>query len=240
MENLVSLSNFYNLINFYYSKLYVNVISKISKIIFDDTKCLFCGSFSFSSICNNCFISFKEKANLRRLPSLFFINNLKTVYFDNLFFLFSYDDFYQFIKIYKFENRVYVINYLLKLLKDYSNFFSGYDLMAFVPNHYSKANFFICNLLSNYLNLRIANFFDIHVSNKTLQHTITDKKKRIENIKDKFILSSNFEGYFNNEINKIIVFDDVCTTGSTLNEVCKLIKKKNDRILIDCFVLAKA
>jgi len=71
-----------------------------------------------------------------------------------------------------------------------------------------------------------------------LQHTISDKRERIKNVRGKFVLKNALS--FSQALKRIIVFDDVTTTGATLNEVCRLIRENNEQLTIDCFVLSKA
>lgn len=72
---------------------------------------------------------------------------------------------------------------------------------------------------------------------KKVKHTSTQTKKnkmeREANVLDTFSCSTI-------KANKIMLLDDVVTTGSTLNECVKTIKKANPNIQIDIFCLAYA
>jgi len=75
--------------------------------------------------------------------------------------------------------------------------------------------------VADYLNLEISSKL-IRVKYKKAQAKIKAKKERAQNIKDCFKWTGNDLGGRN-----IIIIDDIVTTGSTLNEITRVLKQNN-------------
>ena len=75
--------------------------------------------------------------------------------------------------------------------------------------------------IANYLNLEMSNKL-IRVKYKKAQAKITAKQERMQNIKDCFKWTGKDLGKQN-----IIIVDDIVTTGSTLNEMSRILKQNN-------------
>lgn len=212
------------------------------RFIFFDSVCPFCGFFSLNNICKSCLERFKKMINLRKLSSHIFEKDLGKVYFDNIYFLFSYVEFSEFIKAYKFENKIYILNDLVNFLDvtKENEIWQDADGITFVPNHDKFLNHLICILIAARMNLRVFPFFFINPKNMKLQHLIANRKERIKNVKDKFIFKEDAFVKKIKKLRKIVIFDDISTTGASLNEISKIIKFYNNDIKTDCLVLAKA
>ncbi|MCS7243767.1 MAG: hypothetical protein RMJ36_03415 [Candidatus Calescibacterium sp.] len=191
------------------------------------------------SLCYTCLDTIRKRISLKVLPGYVFQKSLKEVHFSNLYFLFLYDELYDFIRLYKFENRIDLINHIVMLIMDVvgDDILRDIDIITFVPNHNKLNNFLITLFLANQFNIVFKEVVSINPKNLVLQHLIKDKKSRIENAKNKFVLKN---GINLANVKKVVVFDDICTTGSSLNEVCRMIRTLNKNILINCMVLAKA
>ncbi|MCX7758425.1 MAG: hypothetical protein N2169_02260 [bacterium] len=191
------------------------------------------------SLCYTCLDVIRKRISLKVIPGHVFQKSLKEVHFSNLHFLSLYDELYDFIRLYKFENRIDLINYIITFIMTLGNddVFKDVDIITFVPNHNRVNNFLIALFLANQFNIVFKEMVTINPKNLALQHLIKDKKSRIENARNKFVLK---KGIDLTNVKKVIVFDDICTTGSSLNEVCRMIKTLNKNILINCMVLAKA
>ncbi|MBL7129663.1 MAG: ComF family protein [Ignavibacteria bacterium] len=77
---------------------------------------------------------------------------------------------------------------------------------------------------------------------KRIRHTKSQTKlsqsERIENVKDAFEINKNYEGKISGK--RIILVDDVVTTGSTLNEIIKVLRKEDvSQIFILTIAMAK-
>ncbi|MFN3477974.1 MAG: hypothetical protein ACK4ZM_01230, partial [bacterium] len=83
-------------------------------------------------------------------------------------------------------------------------------------------------------------FFSVNSKNRKLQHLIGDRKERVKNVKNKFLIKRASYIEKIKKLKKIVIFDDISTTGASLNEASKIVKFYNNEIKIDCLVLAKA
>ena len=62
------------------------------------------------------------------------------------------------------------------------------------------------------------------------------KEERIENVKNAYHIDKQSYKIISNK--KVLIFDDIYTTGSTVNECARILKKANPKT-IDVFTLAK-
>ena len=128
---------------------------------------------------------------------------------------------------------------ILQLLIEYwfnnnKDFILEHDLLLCIPIHWRR---FISRGFNQteYLLLR-QNLIKlkpnlIKKTKHTAQQAGLSLEKRVDNIKDSFYLQDSLDG------KKILLFDDVSTTGQTINEVSKIIKKagaKNIDVLTLC------
>ncbi|MFN3995383.1 MAG: ComF family protein [bacterium] len=221
---------------------FFNAYLHFYRFIFFESVCPFCGFFSLNSICKNCQDYFQKMIRLRKLSSNIFEKELGKVYFDNIYFLFLYSEFSEFIKAYKFENRAYLLNDVVNFLYSIkgSEIWQDVDGITFVPNHDKFLNYLICIFIGTKMGLRVFPFFSVNSKNRKLQHLIEDRKERIKNVKNKFLIKRASYIEKIKKLGKIVIFDDISTTGASLNEASKIIKSYNNEIRIDCLVLAKA
>ncbi|MEN3015668.1 MAG: hypothetical protein ABDH21_06420 [bacterium] len=212
---------------------------KVYNFFLFDSICSFCKSFCLNGICNDCLKIFIDRARVTKLPSLVFEKTLGKVYFDNLIFIFNYEDFRDFMILYKFGGRIDFVKYLSLFLS--YDVFEGYDLYTFVPNHEGYSNFICVHYLSAKYGIRFVSFLDINPKNKKKQHLVEDRKERISNVRDKFFVKGGMDKLLVKLVNgKVLIFDDICTTGSTINEVSRVLKRINKDLRIDCLVICKA
>ena len=102
-------------------------------------------------------------------------------------------------------------------------------------NRYKKRGFnqaeIICRIRSKNMNLDNQNS-SITRSKDTDSQFKLDKKSRYKNIEDAFSINSNIKG------KKILIVDDIVTSGSTLREISKVLYK-NGALEVRCFTLSK-
>ena len=133
---------------------------------------------------------------------------------------------------YKFKEKTYLHKTFEKMIinnqKIYS-FLKKYDIMIPVPIYITKRwargynqTELIAKGLSKKLNIKLKSNVLKKIRNTKKQSSLT-KTERKQNIKDAFIVINE------NDIadKKIILFDDIITTGSTLNECSKILRKAN-------------
>jgi len=198
--------------------------------------------FLYPYVCPICreIINFHDGFCVECSKSINFVNVDDTEYsiFDNLKFrshldglisVFYYDDFVRdsmiMSKSYNNNNTGYIqnsdifINILLNRYKNY-NFTRYYDIITFVSTFNSKENhsYNLAKSFSNKNNIQIVN---------TVKKIKITKKQHLLNSNEREV---NIEGVFefNEDISiegkRVIVFDDIITTGATVNEFAKILK----------------
>lgn len=223
-----------------------NFASYFLDIIFPQT-CILCGKISENNICNIC------KKRLKKYEKqVLFSNSLKIekflhcgkVYFEKFFYLYEYKGLIRKIILdYKFNSKSYFCNFFVKMLlncKKTYRLFSFYDIIIPVPMEKKKElkrGYNQAKLITDFLcdNIVLINGNDavIKIKNTKTQSTLNliDRK---ENIKNAFIVN-NIKKVKNK---KIIIFDDICTTGSTANELSRVLKEAGAKEIL-VIVLAK-
>lgn len=145
---------------------------------------------------------------------------------------------------YKFLPAVYIeLGKLLakKLSTFYSLLSTGYLLIP-LPLHPSRKRWrgfnqaeIICDALSLELNLPIVHALKRAKSTKTQKDL--KREERLKNVSGVFEIDPNFKSFNFKSLNFILV-DDVSTTGSTLLEACKVLKR-NGAAEVICLTVAK-
>ena len=172
------------------------------------------------------------------------ILNVENMNFEELIYIFKYGGIIrENILKYKFQEKSYLyktfVNFLTKNDKIFENI-KNYDTIIAVPISSKRKkqrgynqSFLIAKELAKRANLEIVNDCLFKTKNVIEQSKLT-KEERIENIKNVYSLKNGYKI----ENKKVLLFDDIYTTGSTVNECCKMLKKANPR-KIGVLVLAK-
>ena len=131
------------------------------------------------------------------------------------------------------------MNFLLKNDKIFENM-KNYDTIIPVPISKKRnrqrgynQSFLIAKEISKYTNLKLINNCLFKTKNVIEQSKLT-KEEREQNIKNVYSLKNGDKI----ESKKILLIDDIYTTGSTVNECCRILKKANPK-KIGVMVLAK-
>ena len=110
-----------------------------------------------------------------------------------------------------------------------SGLLRGNPLLVPIPLHKKRLNWRGFNQ-SEILAEKIYGFYGLQVGNiltrnKNIkpQADIEDRENRMNNIKDSFACSANINGRPACVGRNIILVDDICTTGATLNECAKVL-----------------
>jgi competence protein ComFC len=167
-------------------------------------------------------------------------------YFDYSRHLFIYENLIKkFIIEYKYKQRKF---YSSIFVREFSEFlkksgiflFGSFNVLINSPSYqYSQKKFDhidkICNELSKKMKI---SYFKNYVQKikPTLQQAGLTRKERLKNLKNVFQIKKEHRNCLNNK--NILFIDDVFSTGTTVNECCKLIKKYNKNCKI--FVLTFA
>ena len=217
------------------------ILEKIINIIYPQT-CSICGKLNVNALCNKCSKKleeeyFFEKDNYQKEAEKNFIEH---------YYFFRYKDLIrrQIISL-KFNERPYIsqtITYFLKKMKKSFEKLKIYDIIVVVPvskkrkkeRGYNQSEL-LAKAISKTLKIPIAKNVLVKIKNTVPQSSL-NKEQRAENAKGVYSASN----YIKIRDKKILLIDDIYTTGSTLNECANaLVKKGIKREKISVLTLAK-
>ena len=193
-------------------------------------KCGICGKLNENFLCNKCYkiLENDAKFNVEKFEKL-------KNEFDEHIYMFKYEGAIRRIILqYKFQEKSYlyktIVNYWLNNKKMFE-IIKSYDTIVPVP--ISKKRKKTRGYNQSYLIAKdIANIVGIKLENKVLLKTKNiieqsklNKEDRLENIKGVYEIR-NIKRVMNK---KMLLFDDIYTTGSTANECCRILKKANPK-----------
>ncbi len=185
--------------------------------------CFWCDTIKKESICSNCDKEIKKfsKFNIEKFP-----NGMEHVY------LFKYEGkIRQKIIDFKFNEKPYLKNGFAMLFlqnKEMYSYLNKYDIIIPVPIHkykeknrgYNQSELIAKQISKSLKNVKLEkNIIKKIVNNK--QQSTLNLKDRKENVKNVYKVLDNKKIIGKN----IILFDDVYTTGSTINECDKVLKQ---------------
>ena len=159
-------------------------------------------------------------------------------------YLFKYEGIIkQKIILYKFYDKSYLYKFFADIINNNNkikNYILKYDYIIPIPLHKYRYNergynqtYLILKELNKKQNIKILN--DVLLKNKNIKPQSTlNRIERAYNIKNAYIIK-NIEKIQNK---KILLFDDVFTTGNTTNECSKLLKE-NGAIKVSVLTIAK-
>ena len=201
--------------------------------------CGICGKLDQKSLCNKCKIKLQKNAICK-------IEDYKNTssYFDEHIYLFQYNgEIRDAILKYKFDEKSYIYRTFLEFIKNNENIcaqIKKYDIIIPVPISKKRLNSRGYNQ-SSLIAKNLAQELNIEYSEKILIK-IKDNKPQSEMKQD--TRKSNVRGVYkvinkeriNNK--KVLIVDDIFTTGSTVDE-CARVLKDNNAESIGVFTLAK-
>lgn len=189
--------------------------------------CGICDKINKKNLCKKCELKIK-KYEINKIEDC---RKDKLKYFDYHIKIFRYENIIRDKIIdYKFNEKAYLYKtfekMILKTKKTYS-FLKKYDIILYVPmfkkhkliRGYNQSEL-IARKISDTLGITLEKNNLAKVINTKKQSTLT-KSERERNVKNAFKLK-NPEKI---KDKKIILFDDIYTTGSTVNECSKILKK---------------
>lgn len=202
------------------------MLDEILDIIFPPV-CGVCGRIDKNSLCKKCEIQLKKQA-------VFGTDSYKKdydKYFYEHLYIFMYSGIIRSLMLdYKFNDNSYLYktfaNFLLKNEKLVENI-KRYDIIVPVPLNkqrkmkrgYNQSEL-IARKISNSTNIKLNKYCLKKVTNTTAQSTLS-KQERLNNVEGAYIITKNKDL----KQKKVLIFDDIFTTGSTVNECSKLIKQ---------------
>lgn len=193
--------------------------------------CGMCGNINKENLCPKCSVKIKKyEINYKKT----FKN--KNIYFDELYCVLKYEDLVRnnIIK-YKFQNKSYMYKTFAKIIlknKKICGFFKKYDIIIPVPIHnkrkrtrgYNQTELVAKEIAQNIDGLKLEKNILIKQKNTKAQSELT-KKERNKNVLGAFKIN-NIKIIENKNI---LLFDDIYTTGSTVNECSKILKQAGAR-----------
>ena len=204
--------------------------------------CGFCNEIDSNFLCEKC----KNKLSLATISKIDEYVNVP-VYFDEHFYMFKYEkEIRNFILKYKFDEKSYMFKSFAKLMCDDNvfkdRFINEFDYIVSVPIHkkrYKQRGYNQSELIAKEIGKICGKTYHKNVLIKKkniVAQSSLDRLDRVRNIKDAFEL-----GVEKSVVNgkRIAIFDDVFTTGATVNE-CSKVLKDNGADYVGIFSLAKS
>lgn len=201
--------------------------------------CGICGKIDNKGICNKCFLKLMALAENRIMDQWETEKN-----FHQLIYIFKYEGMIRKIILdYKFNEKSYIyetfVNFILKDEKIFEKL-QTYDTIIPVPISKTRMkergynqSFLIAKALGNKLNIHIETNCLVKTKN-VIEQSKLNREERKRNIQNVYELEN--KQILNNR--KILLIDDIYTTGNTINECSKILKQANPN-RIDVLVLAK-
>ncbi len=186
-------------------------------LIYPNT-CAICEKINKLEICKKCEIELKKHFILQ-------IDKYKNKYFKEHLYIFKYEGIIRKKLIeYKFNNKPYLYKLFVKILNNSEKicgFLIKYDIITSVPMSRLKKNLrgynqseLIIKHLPNFTNKIL-----FKIKNNSPQSEL-NRDNRIINVENVYV-ARNIETIKNK---KILIFDDIYTTGSTVNECSRILK----------------
>ena len=198
--------------------------------------CFWCNNITKENPCKKCQI---ELNNITK-----FNVQYKKEGFEHVYLLLYKEKARSKILDYKFNEKNYMYsgfaNLLLKNKKVY-RFLENYDIIIPIPIHkarckkrgYNQSELIAKKVAESFEHLKFEKNILIKQENNKPQSTL-NRKMREENVKDVYKIK-NIEKIINK---KIILFDDIYTTGSTAKECIRILKKEGAK-KVDILTIAK-
>lgn len=199
--------------------------------------CGMCGEINENYICNNCY------ENIKKIKKCV-INEYNNRNFSKHLYIFRYEGIIRNKIIeYKFEDKGYLYKMFAKIIlsdKKTCNFIKKYDVIIPVPiskKRKKKRGYNQSELVSNELAQKLNQdiWTDIIIKKKDNKpQSELNKLERIKNVEDIYEINKPIEV----KNKKVLLLDDIYTTGSTVNEIARKLKQ-NQTQEIGVITLAK-
>lgn len=213
------------------TKVLIFLWQEIEKLIFPPC-CLICSKLSKEIWCKNCKKELYQKA-------IFKVENKEKCYFEKHVYLFLYKDkIRDLILDYKFNDKSYLYKIFAEIIiknKKICGILEKYDIMVSVPIHkkrkkqrgYNQSELIAKEVANQIEKLE----YQANVLKKvihTLPQSSLSKIQRKQNVQNVYKII-NKEKIKNK---KIILFDDIYTTGSTANACAKILKENGAKEIL--------
>lgn len=199
-------------------------------------QCVICGKLNSDEICNKCYKIIKPTTKIEK-----HINKS----FNEHMYIFKYEGKIRNLIIdYKFNDKAYLKNFFAKIIiknEKTCRKIKKYDIIIPVPIHlkrksergYNQSELIAREIAKNFEGIELVTACLIKEKNTVPQSLLT-KEQRKQNVKQVYKLV-NKEKIVNK---RIILFDDIFTTGSTAEECSRILKQNGAREIL-VFTIAK-
>jgi ComF family protein len=208
---------------------------KTLNILFPN-QCVICGKIDKELICNECYknLNINEK-----------IDKYTNKNFDEHLYIFKYEGIIRkLILNYKFNDKPYLNEFFVKIIlknKKICGKIKKYDIIIPVPIHkkrknergYNQSEIIAYKIAKNFTNINLVTNSLLKEKHTVAQSTLT-REQRMKNVKQVYNLINKEKI----ENKRIILFDDIFTTGSTADECSKILKQNGAKEIL-VFTIAK-
>lgn len=232
----------------------MNVFSFIEvflEIVFP-SKCVLCGRYSQGYVCKNCFKSLKFPQNycftcgrpLTVNSQICYNCSKERLYWDGYEFVAYYQAMWkEIIRLYKFENKPFLARFFSEIGKEkILNRGWNIDFITYVPLSYSnlkKRGYnqaeYLAYFLSRHMKVPYGSL--LFLKREIRPQKMLNRLEREENVLDAFGFISKAK---RKNIRNILIVDDVYTTGATLRECSKVLKKEMDLEKVYVFTVVRS
>ncbi|WP_300711993.1 ComF family protein [uncultured Brachyspira sp.] len=228
-------------------KFYKHIINSILSLIFPN-HCIICGELmqneNMNYVCIDCinknlnyihkdeYIRCKKCGKVLENENSICICKDEELYFDECKSMLYYNNHtIDLIHKMKFSHRYLICKDFAAMLSYYyKDYIKNYDAVSFVPlgknrlleRGYNQSEI-IAETISKIINIKLIDDIIYRKKETKALSSLNSKTERLNMIKNAFIVNHDYNDY-SEKINLLII-DDVFTTGSTLNEISKEIKK---------------
>lgn len=207
----------------------MNLINNVLNFFYPNV-CGICNKINDTPICYNCMNRISKDIIDNRKVYI----ETKDRYFDEHMYLFRYTDKIRELMIqYKFNEKSYLYKTFSHIILNDTkviNYIKKYDSVICVPIHkkrnkyrgYNQSELIIKDVCRLNRSILFEDNILIKIKNVKPQSSL-NKQDRIYNIKN--VYKINYIKQENVKNKKILIFDDIFTTGSTVNECARILKK---------------
>jgi len=196
------------------------------RALFFKNKCILCNekvNDNLHYMCYNCHENLKSRGNLKK--------------YNDIYYLWDYDkELKKIIEEYKFKNKLYIGELLYNLISEELNKIlesEKIDMIIPIPVSKKRLRERGFNQVEELLKFGKYRYLNVERIKETRHmYTILNEDERKKNIASAFKIEKL------KNIHRVLIIDDIITTGATMKEFIKEITKENPKIEVIVFTLA--
>ena len=207
----------------------LNLFDGILDIFFPHV-CGFCGKIDKNGLCESC-----EKLLIKKF--VYGIDSYNDKFFEKHIYIMRYEDIRGKLLDYKFENKSYLYKTFTEFIlksKKVCDILSSCDIICPVPIHkkrkkergYNQSELISKEIAKNISGLEFRSLIK-KVKNNPKQ-SLLNENERIDNVKNAYEAIN--KQIINNK--QIVLFDDIFTTGNTVNECSRILKQSGAKYIL--------